>query len=173
MRKRCSLVGMPGSGKTTVGRQLARRLGVPFIDLDQRLEEVLGSSIRQYFEESGEDAFRDREAQLLDELTAQPGDMVLSTGGGAVLRADNRARLREAGGSVMYLRASPDEIFKRVRHDKTRPLLQVNNPLQRLRELYATRDPLYREASHYIIETGRPTVSSLVNMIMMQLEMPA
>lgn len=73
----------------------------------------------------------------------------------------------------MYLRASPDEIYKRVRHDKTRPLLQVNNPLQRLRELYATRDPLYREASHYIIETGRPTVSSLVNMIMMQLEMPA
>lgn len=173
MRKRCSLVGMPGSGKTTVGRQLARRLGVPFIDLDQRLEEVLGSSIRQYFEESGEDAFRDREAQLLDELTAQPGDMVLSTGGGAVLRAQNRTRLREAGGSVMYLRASPDEIYKRVRHDKTRPLLQVNNPLQRLRELYATRDPLYREASHYIIETGRPTVSSLVNMIMMQLEMPA
>ncbi|MBF5005392.1 shikimate kinase [Diaphorobacter caeni] len=171
MRKRCSLVGMPGSGKSTVGRQLARRLNVPFIDLDQRLEEVLGSTIRQYFEEQGEEAFRDREAQLLAELTGAPGDMILSTGGGAVLREDNRSHLLAGGGSVMYLRASPDEIFKRIRHDKTRPLLQVANPLQRLRDLYAVRDPLYRAASHYVIETGRPTVNTLVNMIVMQLEM--
>ncbi|WP_353234829.1 shikimate kinase [Diaphorobacter ruginosibacter] len=171
MRKRCSLVGMPGSGKSTVGRQLARRLGVPFIDLDQRLEEVLGSTIRQYFEEKGEEAFRLREAQLLAELAATPGDMVLSTGGGAVLREENRASLLAGGGSVMYLRATPEEIYKRIRHDKTRPLLQVANPLQRLRELHAERDPLYRAASHYVIETGRPTVSTLVNMIMMQLEM--
>ena len=171
MRKRCSLVGMPGSGKSTVGRQLARRLDVPFIDLDQRLEEVLGSTIRQYFEEQGEVAFRDREAQLLAELTAAPGDMILSTGGGAVLREENRNHLLSGGGSVMYLRATPDEIFKRIRHDKTRPLLQVANPLQRLRDLYAVRDPLYRASSHYVIETGRPTVNTLVNMIVMQLEM--
>lgn len=171
MRKRCSLVGMPGSGKSTVGRQLARRLDVPFIDLDQRLEEVLGSTIRQYFEEQGEEAFRDREAQLLAELTATPGDMILSTGGGAVLREENRNHLLSGGGSVMYLRATPDEIFKRIRHDKTRPLLQVANPLQRLRDLYAVRDPLYRASSHYVIETGRPTVNTLVNMIVMQLEM--
>ena len=171
MRKRCSLVGMPGSGKSTVGRQLARRLDVPFIDLDQRLEEVLGSTIRQYFEEQGEEAFRDREAQLLAELTAAPGDMILSTGGGAVLREENRIHLLSGGGSVMYLRATPDEIFKRIRHDKTRPLLQVANPLQRLRDLYAVRDPLYRASSHYVIETGRPTVNTLVNMIVMQLEM--
>ena len=171
MRKRCSLVGMPGSGKSTVGRQLARRLDVPFIDLDQRLEEVLGSTIRQYFEEQGEEAFRDREAQLLAELTAAPGDMILSTGGGAVLREENRNHLLSGGGSVMYLRATPDEIFKRIRHDKTRPLLQVANPLQRLRDLYAVRDPLYRASSHYVVETGRPTVNTLVNMIVMQLEM--
>ncbi|QNP47186.1 shikimate kinase [Diaphorobacter aerolatus] len=171
MRKRCSLVGMPGSGKSTVGRQLARRLEVPFIDLDQRLEEVLGSSIRQYFEEQGEEAFRKREADLLAELTSRPGDMILSTGGGAVLREDNRANLLAHGGSVMYLRAAPDEIFKRIRHDKARPLLQVTNPLQRLRDLHAERDPLYRAASHYVIETGRPTVNTLVNMIVMQLEM--
>lgn len=171
MRKRCSLVGMPGSGKSTVGRQLARRLDVPFIDLDQRLEEVLGSTIRQYFEEQGEEAFRDREAQLLAELTAAPGDMILSTGGGAVLREENRNHLLSGGGSVMYLRATPDEIFKRIRHDKTRPLLQVANPLQRLRDLYAVRDPLYRASSHYVIETGRPTVNTLVNMIVIQLEM--
>ena len=171
MRKRCSLVGMPGSGKSTVGRQLARRLDVPVIDLDQRREEVLGSTIRQYFEEQGEEAFRDREAQLLAELTAAPGDMILSTGGGAVLREENRSHLLSGGGSVMYLRATPDEIFKRIRHDKTRPLLQVANPLQRLRDLYAVRDPLYRASSHYVIETGRPTVNTLVNMIVMQLEM--
>ncbi len=171
MRKRCTLVGMPGSGKSTVGRQLARRLGVPFIDLDQRLEEVLGSSIRQYFEEQGEESFRQKEAQLLSDITAEEGDLVLSTGGGAVLREENRHTLKVQGGSVMYLRASPDEIYKRIRHDKTRPLLQVDNPLQRLRELYTARDPLYRASSHYVIETGRPTVSTLVNMIVMQLEM--
>ena len=171
MRKRCSLVGMPGSGKSTVGRQLSRRLGVPFIDLDQRLEEVLGSTIKQYFEEKGEEAFREREAQLLAELVQQPGDMILSTGGGAVLREENRANLLASGGSVMYLRATPDEIFKRIRHDKTRPLLQVANPVQRLRDLFAVRDPLYRASSHYVIETGRPTVNTLVNMIVMQLEL--
>ena len=173
MRKRCSLVGMPGSGKSTVGRQLARRLGVPFIDLDQELEVFLGSTIKQYFEEQGEENFRLREAQLLAEVTARPGDMILSTGGGAVLREENRLNLKAHGGSVMYLRASPDEIYKRIRHDKTRPLLQVDNPLQRLRDLYATRDPLYRDSAHYVIETGRPTVHTLVNMIVMQLEMEA
>ena len=96
--------------------------------------------------------------------------MVLSTGGGAVLRPENRQVLRDFG-NVLYLRASPEEIFKRVKHDRTRPLLQVNNPLQKLRELYAQRDALYREAATYVIETGRPTVQTLVNMIMMQLEM--
>ena len=91
-------------------------------------------------------------------------------GGGAVLRPENRQVLRDFG-NVLYLRASPEEIFKRVKHDRTRPLLQVNNPLQKLRELYAQRDALYREAATYVIETGRPTVQTLVNMIMMQLEM--
>ncbi|MGB3879716.1 MAG: shikimate kinase [Diaphorobacter nitroreducens] len=173
MQTRCALVGMPGSGKSTVGRQLARRLGLPFVDLDQRLEQRLGTSIRDYFDRHGEAAFRDHEAALLAELAAQPGGMVLSTGGGAVLREDNRATLRRGFPHVMYLRASPDEIFKRIKHDRTRPLLQVDDPLARLRDLYRARDPLYREAAHYVIETGRPTVHTLVNMIMMQLEMAA
>ncbi|WP_311223166.1 MULTISPECIES: shikimate kinase [unclassified Acidovorax] len=172
MQTRCALVGMPGSGKSTVGRQLARRLDVPFVDLDHRLEQVLGTSIRTYFELHGEDSFRERETALLAEVAAQPGNLVLSTGGGVVLRAPNRAILQDFG-HVLYLRASPDEIFKRVRHDKARPLLQVANPLERLREMYALRDPLYREAAHFTIETGRPTVGTLVNMIMMQLDMVA
>jgi len=169
---RCALVGMPGSGKTTVGRQLAHRLGVSFIDLDHRLEQHLGTSIRQFFETEGEARFRDIEAQLLADVAQQPGGMVLSTGGGAVLRPENREVLRRFG-NVLYLRALPEEIYKRVRRDRNRPLLQVSNPMEKLRELYATRDPLYRETAHYVIETGRPSVSTLVHMIMMQLEMAA
>lgn len=170
MQIRCALVGMPGSGKSTVGKQLAQRQGVPFIDLDHELEAVLKTSIRQFFEAEGEARFRDMEAQVLADVTAWPGGMVLSTGGGAVLRPENRDVLRHFG-NVLYLRASPEEIFKRVKHDRTRPLLQVANPMQKLRELYAQRDALYRETATYVIETGRPTVQTLVNMIMMQLEM--
>ncbi|MFN9470464.1 shikimate kinase [Acidovorax sp.] len=172
MQIRCALVGMPGSGKSTIGRQLAHRAGVPFIDLDHRLEEVLGTSIRQFFEEHGEARFRELEAEELAKAAAQPGGMVLSTGGGAVLRAENRGVLR-AMGPVLYLRASPEEIYKRVKHDRSRPLLQGGNPMDKLRALYAQRDGLYRETAHYVIETGRPTVHMLVNMIMMQLEMAA
>ncbi len=172
MQIRCALVGMPGSGKSTVGRQLAHRLGVAFVDLDHRLEQVIGTTIRSYFETEGEERFRDLEARVLAEVAQQPGGLVLSTGGGAVLRPENREVLRRMG-TVLYLRASPDEIYKRVRHDRTRPLLQVGNPLERLRELYGQRDRLYRETAHYVIETGRPTVNTLVNMIMMQLEMAA
>ena len=170
MQIRCALVGMPGSGKSTVGRQLAHRAGVPFIDLDHRLEQTLGTTIRAFFEAEGEARFRDLEAQVLAEVAALPGGMVLSTGGGAVLRPANREVLRRFG-PVMYLRASPDEIFRRVKHDRTRPLLQGGNPLDKLRELYAQRDALYRETAHYVIETGRPTVHTLVNMILMQLEL--
>jgi len=96
--------------------------------------------------------------------------VVLSTGGGSVLRKANREWLRERG-HVVYLRSHPEEIFRRLRHDRVRPLLQVADPLQRLRDLFAARDPLYRETAHFVIETGRPSVSTLVNMIVMQLEL--
>lgn len=170
MQIRCALVGMPGSGKSTVGRQLAHRLDLPFVDLDHRLEQVIGMSIRQFFETEGEARFRQLESQVLAEVAAQPGGLVLSTGGGAVLRPENRDVLR-AFGHVLYLRATPEDILRRVRHDRSRPLLQGGNPLDKLRELYAQRDSLYRETAHFVIETGRPTVSTLVNMILMQLEM--
>ena len=167
---RCALVGMPGAGKSTVGRQLAQRMGVPFVDLDHHLEKQLGCSIRQFFEAEGEERFRTLESEALADIAQRPGGMVLSTGGGAVLRPENRDCLRRFG-AVMYLRASPDDIFRRIRHDKTRPLLQVAQPLERLRELYAQRDPLYRQTAHYVIETGRPSVGTLVNMIVMQLDL--
>ena len=164
------LVGMPGAGKTTIGRQLARRLGMPFVDSDHCIEERLGCTIRQYFEHCGEDAFRDAEERALDDLTADAADGVLSTGGGAVLRPVNRARLH-ARGQVIYLHATPEDLHRRLRHDTSRPLLQVEDPLGRLRGLFQTRDPLYREAAHFVIETGRPSVATLVNMILMQLEL--
>jgi shikimate kinase len=164
-----SLVGLPGSGKSTVGRQLARRLGLPFTDSDHVIEQRLGCHIRDFFEREGEAAFRDIEAQVIADLAAA-GDGVLATGGGSVLRAENRAHLR-AGGKVIYLRSSPEELFRRLRHDTQRPLLQVADPLNRLRDLYGQRDPLYREAAHFAIETGRPSVPTLVNMVIMQLEL--
>jgi shikimate kinase len=164
-----ALVGLPGSGKSTVGRQLARRLQLPFQDSDHVIEARLGCSIRDYFEREGESSFRDVEESVLDELT-QREDGVLSTGGGAVLRPLNRERLKQRT-TVVYLKSNPDELFRRLRHDVNRPLLQVADPLARLRELHTERDPLYREAARFVVETGRPSVGTLVNMILMQLEL--
>ena len=160
---------MPGSGKSTVGRQIARRLALPFVDSDHVIEQRLGCSIREYFARESEDAFRDIEQQVLAEL-AQGTDAVVATGGGAVLRDANRRALRE-GGKVVYLRSSPEELYRRLRHDTQRPLLQVEDPLARLRSMHGERDPLYRETAHFQIETGRPSVPTLVNMVLMQLEL--
>jgi shikimate kinase len=164
-----ALIGLPGSGKSTVGRQLARRLQLPFFDSDHVIEQQLGCSIRQYFEREGEERFRDVEESVIDQLTQNP-KCVLSTGGGVVLRPANRKSLHERS-QVVYLNSSPDELFRRLRHDVNRPLLQVADPLGRLRDLHTIRDPLYRETAHFIIETGRPSVATLVNMIVMQLEL--
>ena len=172
-----SLIGLPGGGKSTVGRQLARRLGARFLDADTVLEERIGMPIRSFFELHGEAAFRDLEEQVIDELT-QPqaeGDepahgLVLATGGGAVLRPANRARLK-ARTTVIYLRSTPEELYRRLRYDTQRPLLQVADPMVKLRELFQQRHPLYEETAHYAVDTGRPSVSTLVNMILMQLEL--
>ena len=166
---RIACIGLPGSGKSTIGRQLARRLDVKFIDSDQVIEQRIGCSIREYFEREGESSFRDLEADVIDELT-QRSACVLSTGGGAILRAINREHLRQRTHAI-YLHSAPEEVFRRLRNDQNRPLLQVSDPLSRLRALYGVRDPLYRETAHFVIETGRPSVSTLVNMILMQLEL--
>ncbi len=169
VQQHLALIGLPGSGKSTVGRQLARRLQLPFFDSDHVIEQRLGCPIRSYFEREGEERFRDVEQEVIDELTkSQVG--VLSTGGGVVLRPANRLHLRERA-HVVYLNSSPDVLFRRLRHDMNRPLLQVADPLSRLRDLYTVRDPLYRETAHFTIETGRPSVATLVNMIVMQLEL--
>lgn len=164
-----ALVGMPGSGKSTVGRHLARQLHQRFVDTDHEIERRIGMSVRAFFDAHGEAAFRDLEQQVIDELTQAP-DSVLATGGGAVLRANNREVLR-ARRRVIYLRATPEELYRRLKHDTQRPLLQVVDPLRRLRELYRERDPLYRQTAHYVVEAARPTVGTLVNMVRMQLEL--
>jgi shikimate kinase len=165
-----SLVGMPGSGKSTVGRHVARHIGLPFIDTDHMIEQRIGCSIRDYFETQGEAAFRDVEQAVIDEVT-QLHAHVVATGGGAVLREANRLALHSRT-TVVYLRSTPEDLARRLRHDSHRPLLQVgSDPLRRLRTLFQDRDPLYRRTAHFVIETGRPSVHSLVNMVLMQLEL--
>ena len=164
-----SLIGLPGGGKSTVGRHLARNLNVSFFDSDHEVERRIGGSIRDYFAAQGEEAFRDIEQDVITQLMRSDAGVV-ATGGGAVLREANRRALHEHS-TVIYLRSTPEELFRRLRHDTRRPLLQVPDPLRKLRELYHARDPLYRQTAHFIIETGRPSVPNLVNMVLMQLEL--
>jgi shikimate kinase len=158
------LVGMMGAGKTTVARLLAGRLNRPFIDSDQELEARCGVKVPVIFEIEGEEGFRAREAAVLDELTARSG-IVLATGGGAVLRQENRERLG-ARGVVVYLRAQPRDLHMRTRHDKNRPLLATADPQKRLEELYEQRDPLYREVADLVVDTGRQGVQVLLKQIL-------
>lgn len=160
---------MPGCGKSTVGRQLGRQLGIRFADSDTEIEREIGCSIRDYFAREGEPAFRDVEEAVVDRLTREDG-LVLATGGGVVVRPANRDALHERT-TVFYLRSSPEELARRLRHDTHRPLLQGGDPLRKLRELYRERDPLYRRTAHYVIETPRPSVPALLNMVLMQLEL--
>ena len=142
---------------------------MPFADTDSVIEEQIGCSIREFFELEGEAKFRVRESNVLRQLIADcPG--VIATGGGTVLYEANRQLLRDKTVCV-YLRSTPEELFRRLRHDSKRPLLQVADPAERLREMYAQRHPLYEQASQFVIDIGRPTVAALVNMILMQLEL--
>ena len=166
---RIFLVGLMGAGKTTVGRALAQRCGLRFVDSDHEIERREGCTIAELFARDGEAAFRDREAAVIDELTQLDG-IVLATGGGAVLREASRAALHSRG-SVVYLRANPDELANRTRHDRSRPLLQGVDARARLRELFRARDPLYREVAHFVIDTGRPSPALLTQLVLTQLEL--
>jgi 3-dehydroquinate synthase len=165
------LVGLMGAGKTTIGRLLARRLDMTFIDSDHEIEARTGATIPWIFEIEGEASFRRREADVIRELTAGSG-IVLATGGGAVLDPESRALLAERG-TVIYLRASVSSILQRTAHDKNRPLLQTADPRKKLEDLTAQREPLYREIADMVIDTGRPNVQSMVQTILDQLAVDA
>jgi shikimate kinase len=168
---RISLIGLPAVGKSTVGRRLARQLGMDFVDCDSRLEQRLGCRIREFFEAEGEERFRDAESEMLAELVAEDG-IVIATGGGIVLRAANRELLRQRTQCV-YLKADPQALFHRLRRDTKRPLLQVPDPEARLTELSAEREPLYREAATLVVETRGRTLQMLVDTIVRKLPAPA
>jgi shikimate kinase len=148
------LVGMMGAGKTTVGKKLAKKLDLQFVDLDQEIERHTGVSVATIFEIEGEVGFRQRETHALKQV-ASNGARVIATGGGVVLSPLNRAILAVAG-RVVYLQATPELIFSRTRHDTSRPLLKVADPLARIRSLVSQRDPLYREVADIVIESGKP-----------------
>ena len=154
------LVGMPGAGKSTVGRALAKCLHLTFVDADQAITDRTGVAIATIFELEGEAGFRQREATLIDELSAR-SDIVVATGGGVVLRESNRALLR-ATGAVVYLRAKIDDLWARTKHDSKRPLLCAENPRAVLASMLEIREPLYAEVADLVVETvGYPKVTRL------------
>jgi shikimate kinase len=160
-----------GAGKSTVGKLLAKKLGRRFLDADHVIEDRCGVKIPVIFEMEGEDGFRKREAQAIKDITAER-DVILATGGGAVLLPENRQFLSERG-TVIYLHANPMELWHRTKGGEGRPLLKNGDAKKILENLYAIRDPLYREIADYVIETGKPSVNQLVNTLIMQLELSA
>ena len=165
------LVGMPGCGKSTLGRLLARRLDKLFYDADVELERRLGVSIPVIFELEGEAGFRDREEAVLADLVAHT-NVIVSTGGGVILRPENRERLK-LGGTVLYLHATPETLWERTRHSKHRPLLQAPDPRARVQELYAMRDVLYRGVADVVVESDREQVNRLAHRLEQQLRAAA
>ncbi|AAQ58503.1 shikimate kinase AroK [Chromobacterium violaceum] len=161
------LVGLMGAGKTTVGRALARRTGKTFYDSDQEIEARTGVRVATIFDIEGEMRFRNREACVIRDL-AQQRDIVLATGGGAVLREENR-KVLASHGTVIYLRASIDDLLARTQHDKNRPLLQIADPRAKLESLFNERDPFYREIADIIIDTTQQNVNLLVGRLVDQL----
>jgi shikimate kinase len=157
------LVGMPGAGKTTVGRQLARRLQRRFVDADHEIEVRTGVAIPVIFEIEGEPGFRDRESQVIAELAKESG-LVVATGGGAILRPQNREALKH-NGLVIYLHVAPRLLLERTSHDTQRPLLQVADPMTKIEELFAQRDPLYRETADIVVNSTGGNVRQFVRQI--------
>ncbi|MFK8067378.1 MAG: shikimate kinase AroK [Gammaproteobacteria bacterium] len=162
------LIGPMGSGKTTIGRQLARSMKKSFHDSDHEIEDHTGASISLIFDIEGEEGFRTREKAIIDELTQQD-NIVLSTGGGVILDIENRKNLKDRG-TVIYLHASLKKLFYRTSRDKKRPLLQTEDPREKLRQIVEERDPLYRQTADLIVETEGRTVPQVVSYIIRQVQ---
>lgn len=163
-RQNIYLIGLMGAGKTTVGRQLARRLGRPFYDSDHEIVDRTGVPIPTIFEIEGEEGFRRRESQTIAELSGCD-NLVMATGGGVVLDPENRKLLHDTGWCV-YLNVPPALLYERTRNDRNRPLLRVPDPRAKLEELHAIRDPLYREAAHFVVEGSHLVASGIVQLLL-------
>lgn len=161
---RLFLVGMMGAGKTTVGRQLAKRLGKTFFDSDREIESRTGVRVAVIFDIEGEAGFRRREAEAIEQISSLD-DIVLATGGGVVLDPRNRELLKTRG-FVIYLHAPPSVLWQRTHTDKSRPLLQGGDPREKLEALYTARDPLYREVADLVVETGRQGIGALLGQVL-------
>ncbi len=150
--KNIYLIGPMGTGKTTIGRQLAKKLEIEFFDSDHEIEKKTGVDIARIFDIEGEEGFRAREREIIAELSEKTG-IVLATGGGVILDEENRKHLAK-NGFIVYLKSSVDHLLERTRYDTKRPLLQTDNPRERLEELIAIRDPLYQSIADCVIDTG-------------------
>lgn len=163
------IVGPMGAGKSTIGRQLAKKLRLKFYDSDREIERRTGVSVSWIFEMEGEAGFREREEKIIDELTALT-NVVVATGGGAVLAEKNRACLAERG-TVIYLSATVDQLYRRTAKDKSRPLLQTTDRRQQIKKLIALRDPLYREVATVVVPTGDQSIQRTVGGVIKQIEL--
>jgi shikimate kinase len=165
---RIFLIGPMGAGKTTIGKTLAKQLGLEFADSDLEVQARTGVDIPTIFEFEGEEGFRAREQNMIDELTLREG-IILATGGGAVLREENRQHLSSRG-FVIYLHCTPDQQFERTYRDRNRPLLQTESPLNKLRDLMEVRDPLYRQTADMVVSTEGRNTQSVVREIIKKIE---
>lgn len=156
-----------GAGKTTIGRSLAKRMSLSFIDTDREIEAKTGVSIPTIFEIEGESGFRDRESQAIVEF-GQKQAQIIATGGGSVLRPENRENMRNMG-FVVYLNVPPQTLWERTRNDRNRPLLQVADPLRRLTELFTVRDPLYRDVADLVIDGSRISAQSVLQLLIKEI----
>ena len=156
-------VGLMGAGKTTIGKLLAKKLKKTFFDTDHEIEKKLGVKVSVIFELEGEEGFRKRETQMIDELSSKK-DIILATGGGAILSEQNRALLKERG-KVIYLNAKPQHLVKRMAYDKDRPLLKQGNMLETLNQLYKDRHPLYLNVASFVVDTGQQKTQTIINKI--------
>ena len=166
--KNIFLVGPMGSGKTTIGRQLAKVLQRHFYDSDREIEERTGAEISLIFELEGEEGFRKREMEMIDELT-NCSNIILATGGGAVIKDENRRHLHERG-HVVYLKTGIEQLRARTAKDKSRPLLQTANPEQTIRKILQEREPLYMEVAHTIVNTNDHPIREIVKQICKQVQ---
>jgi shikimate kinase len=161
------LVGMMGAGKTTVGKFLAHQTGNIFLDSDEEIQHRTGVSISHIFDIEGEAGFRQREASVIKDLVTRD-NIVLATGGGAVLSEQNRIALRD-NGIVVYLKSTVHDLWQRTRHDRNRPLLQTVDPRAKIKELFELRDPLYTQVADLVMPTGKQSVHSLVTLLQHEL----